>query len=256
MPKQTNGVRSGPRRNRDAPSDENNDQESRSPNSADISHSSTEESRNSAAALASCNKAVQSLAGITSYFSSYFLNDIKTIERTFEPEIEMMAEIQRLNETIEKLTYVKNAELENFRRENEGLRAGQEACEQERKRCQVLQAELETRQIEAEARFKDKYEAKLKDERIKAQKRLEARMAEVETGSRKKIQDLEDLTMNKVAENERLKDRLSEANDKLEAKKLKYARLQKSLEDENRILSQDMRQLKSEFHVDGHDIQF
>ena len=256
MPKRTNGVRSGSTKHRDMTSGEAKDQELRSPNSLDHSHSNTEGPRNPAAVLASSNGALQRLADIVQYFESSFIWDINVVEGAYGTEIDRENKIQRLNETLETLTHVKSEEMDNLRRENEELRAGQEACERERKICQTMEAELEARHAEAEAGREEEYKRKLQDEKARFQKSMRAKKAEIEAESKQKVEQLEKQNKNLSATNEELEQRLSKAENKLETKKIRHARIEKSLEEENKRLTAELKQVKSEFPVEGQPVEY
>ena len=91
MPKHTNGIHDGSSKRRQM-----KDQEFRSPNGLDANHGDTEEPGNPATTLASCNGALQRLAGIARYFESSFNQDINEVEGDYGTEMDKENEIQRL----------------------------------------------------------------------------------------------------------------------------------------------------------------
>ena len=256
MPKHTNGVRGGSSKRREIISDQTKDQESRSPNGLDASHGNTEEPRNAAATLASCNGALQRLAGITQYFESSFNQDINEVEGDYRTEMDRENEIQRLSGVVETLTHAKDERLENLEHENEELKAGEEACNREREKCLTIQADLEERYTQAEAEREEEHKRKLHDEKAKIQKSLKAKKAETEAASREKVQELKDQNEKLSATNEELKQHLSAAEKKLKDKKIKHTRVEKSLEEENEKLRVELKQVKSEFPVEGQPVQY
>lgn len=256
MPKHTNGVRSGSSKRRDVTSDQKKDQELRSLNSLDFSHGNTEGPETPAVVLASSNGALQRLADIAQYFESSFTHDINVVEGAYGTGIDRENEIQRLSQTLETLTYVKSEEMENLRHENKKLKAGQEACDLERKRCQKMQSELEARQAEAEADRQEEFERRLRDGNAKLQKQMNVMKAEIETRSKEKVRELEGQKEQLSAINEKLKQRLSAAEEKLGTKKIRHARVEKSLEEENKKLTVELKQVKSEFPVEGQPVEY
>ena len=199
--------------------------------------------------------ALQRLADIAQYFVS-FTNDINVVEGAYGTEIDRENEIQRLSQALEELTYVKSEKMENLQRENEQLKAGQEACDQERERCHTMQSDLEARYEEAEADRLEEYKRKLQDEKAKLQKHMNVRKAEIEAGSKERVRELEGQKEQLSAINEKLKQRLSAAEEKLETKKIRHARVEKSLEEENKKLTVELKQVKSEFPVEGQPVEY
>ena len=256
MPKHTNGVRGVSSKRREIISDQAKDQEFRSPNGLDASHGDTEEPGNPAATLASCNGALQRLAGIARYFESSFNGDINMVERDYGAEMDRENEIQRLREDVKTLTHAKDERLENLRHEIRELKAGQEACNQERERCRTMQAELEDHHTQAEAEREKEYQRKLQDEKAKLQKSMKAKKAEIEAGSRETIRELESRIANLSTTSEKLKQSLSAAEEKLKDKKIKHARVEKSLQEENDNLRVELKQVKSEFPVEGQPVRY
>ena len=89
------------------------------------------------------------------------------------------AEIQKLNEAVETLSYLKSEQIGNLRPENEKLLNGQEACDRERNRCRAMQEELEAQYAEAETDREEKYKRKLQEEKDKTQRRIKTSKAEI-----------------------------------------------------------------------------
>ncbi|KAI4117371.1 MAG: hypothetical protein LQ345_002383 [Seirophora villosa] len=253
MPKHMNGARGGSTRRRDLTSDESRDQDPGSSSDLVLSHGNTERFQNPATILAASNGAIKRLADFTQYFKS-FATDIDMLEQVYGKEVDREAEIQRLNETVETLIHSKNEQMENLRLENEKLRDGQEACDRERERYRTMQGELEAQNAKAEAAREDEHKRKLQDEKDKAQKRIKASRAEIEAESRERVRELEDRNAGLLRTNEQLKQRLSEIEKKLEAKKNRHARVEKSLDEDNIKLTAEVKQLKSEFPVQGQPI--
>ena len=256
MPKHTNGVRGGSSKRREITSHQTNDQESRSPTGLDASHGNTGEPGNPAATLASCNGALQRLAGIARYFELSFNQDINVVEGDYGTEMAGENEIQRLEGVVKTLTHAKDERLETLRHENEELKAREEACNREREKCLTIQAELEERHTQAEAEREEEHKRRLHDEKAKIQKSLKAKKAETEAASREKVQELEDQNERLSATNEELKQHLSAAEKKLKDKKIKYTRVETSLEAENEKLRVELEQVKSEFPVEGQPVQY
>ena len=256
MPKRTNGVRGGSNKRRDITSDEAKDQEPRSPNSLDLSHSNTDGAPNPAAVLASSNGALQRLAAIAQYFESSFGYDIKVVEGAYGTEIDKEDEIQRLKEALETLTLVKSEEMDNLRRENEELKAGQEACERERESCRTIETELEARHATAEADREDEYKRKLQDEKAKSQKAMRVKKAEIEAESREEVEKLYKRIEELSITNKELEHRSSKIENKLEKKKTRHARVEKSLEEEIEKLTAELKQVKSDFPIDGQPVEY
>ena len=256
MPKRTNGVRGGSTKRKDITSDVAKDQELRSSNSLDLSHSNIDDPRNPAAVLASSNGALQRLANIAQYFETSFTHDIDIVDGAYGTEIDRENEIRRLNETMETLTHAKSEEVDNLRYEIEELKANQEACEKERETYQTMQAELEARQAKVEADIEEEYKQKIQNEKAKFQKSVRVKEAEIDAKNEKKVIELEKQNRNLSAANEELEQRLSKAENKLEAKKIRHARVEKSLEEENNKLNAELKHIKSEFPVEGQPAEY
>lgn len=256
MPKHTNGARGGSTRRRDVTSDEKKVQEPRSSNDLALSHSNTEGLQNSVAILASSNGAIQRLAAFTQYFQSSFTSDIDMLERVYGTEVDREAQIQRLSEAVETMSYVKSEQMENLRHENEELLSGQEACDRERNRYKTMQVELEAKYAKAEADREEDYQQKLQEEKDKNQKRIKTIKAENEAESKERVRELEDQNADLSSMNEQLKQRLSETEKRLKEKKTRHARVEKSLEEDNKKLTTQLMQVKSEFPVEGQPVEY
>ncbi|CAO1596637.1 hypothetical protein XANCAGTX0491_000471 [Xanthoria calcicola] len=178
------------------------------------------------------------------------------VERVYGTEVDREAEIQRLNEAMEALSNLKSEQMENLRRENEELLNGQEACALERNKYRTMQEELEAQYAEAEADREEEYKRKLQEEKDKTQKRIKTSKAEIKAESRERVQELEDQNAELSAMNEQLKQRLWGIEKKLEAKKTRHARVEKSLEEDNKKLTAELKQLNSEFPVEGQPVEY
>lgn len=247
MPRHTNGVRSGSSKR--STSDQPREQELRPVNGLDVSHSDSEEPQNSAAILASCKGPLQRLANIARYFELSFSQDISIVEGDYGPEMDREKEIQRLTGVVETLIYAKDERLEDLQHEIEELRASEEDCNQEREKYQTMRTELEEQHTLKEAERDKEYKHKL-------QKSVRAKIAEIEAGSKEKTQELQNQVTSLSAKNEELEQSLSAAEEKLKSKKIKHDRVEKSLEGENEQLKAELRQLKSEFPVEGQSVQY
>lgn len=245
MPNTPNGVRRGSSRR----SDHKRDQEPGSPNSNDLSHRNTEESQKSIAVLASSSEALQRLANLAQYFVS-LTHDMQVVEDDYRAEIEKENEIRRLSDTVASLTFVKSEEMETLQHENKELLAEQEACRQEKEKCQETRKNLEAQNVKAEASRQEEYNQKLQEENAKLHKQFKKMKAELEEGVNKKIQEVKDKHAKLSATNVDLKQRCLEAEDKLERKKTRHARVEKGLEDENKKLTEELRQLQAQFPVE------
>ena len=252
MPNTTNGVRGGPSRR----SDQKKDQEPGSINSRDLSRRNTDESENPIDVLASSSEALQRLADTANYFKSLSAtNDFRVVDDFYGAEIEKENTLRKLKETVEILTYTKSDELEDLRRQNGQLLAEQEDCQREKKKYQDLQEELKDQNIVTEATRREESERKLKEETDKLQKQSKKKKAEFEGEIKQKVGVLEDeikkLSATKVA----LEGRCVAADEKLETKKQRHQRKEKSLEDEIKKLTEELKQLKAQFPVEGPSVE-
>ena len=250
MPNTPNGVRRGSSRR----SDHKRDQEPGSPNSNDLSRRNTEESQKSIAVLASSSEALQRLANIAQYFVS-LTHDMQVVEDDYGAEIEKENELRRLSDTVASLTLVKSEEMQILQQENKELLAEREACRQEKENCQEIQKSLEAQNAIAEASRQEESNQRLQEEKTKLQKQFKKMKAELEEGINKKLQELKDKTAKLSATTVDLKQRCLEAEEKLERKKTRHARVEKGLEDENKTLTEELRQLQAQFPVDRQPME-
>ena len=253
MPNPTNGVRGGPSKR----SDQKKNPESSSFDSQDPSRRNIEEPRHSIDVLACSSEALQRLANLTHYFRSpSFARDMQMVEDEYGAEIAQENTIRKLNETVESLAHVKSEETEKLRRDNKRLMDEQEDCQQEKKKCLEIQKKLEDQYDLAEASRKKENEQILQDEKAKADKELKTKKAKLEDDHKKKSRELDERLSKLLAENVSLKQRYKEAQDKLEKKKAKHTRYEKSLEDENKKLTEELKQLQAQFPVEEQVIEY
>ena len=248
MPNTPNGVRRGSSRH----SDHKKDQEPGSPNSHDLSRRNTEESQR---LLASSGGALQRLADIAQYFESSFTHDMQVVEGTYGAEIKKENEIRKLNETVASLTYLKSEEMKYLQHENKELLAEREACLQEKENCQAIRVDLEARHAIAEANRQEESDKRLQEEENKLHKQFKTKKAEFEEGIKKKLQEVKDKHEQLSALNVDLKQRCTEAEEKLERKKTRHARAEKGLEDENKKLTEELKQLQAQFPVERQPME-
>ena len=189
------------------------------------------------------------------------------VESVYGVAIAQEKKIRSLNETLETVAHNKSDELEK-------LKAGEEARLQEIQRCKTIQAELTEQHKKGEAMREEEYKRKLQDEKDKLQdekdklqKSVRVRKAEIENGINKKVQGLEDRVKNlsaiktqleqqSSATEEELKQQLSAAEERLKNKKIKHARNERSLDDENKHLKEKLAQMKSEFPTEGQPVEY
>ena len=247
MPRHTDGVRSGSSKRNT--SDQSRVQDFRPVNGLDASHSGSEEPQNPAAILASCNGPLQRLANIARYLELSFSQDITNVEGAYGPEMDRENEIQRLRGVVETLTHAKDERLEDLEHQIEELKASEEDCNRERDTYRTRRTELEEQHTRKEAEIEKEYRQKL-------QKSVRAKIAEIEAGSKEKIQELQNEVTSLSAATKKLEQSLSAAEEKLKNKKIKHDRLEKSLEGENEQLKVELRQVKSEFPVEGQSVQY
>lgn len=119
-----------------------------------------------------------------------------------------------------------------------------------------MQSELEARQAEAEADRQEEFERRLRDGNAKLQKHMNVKKAEIETRSKEKVRELEGQKEQLSAINKKLKQRLSAAEEKLGTNKIRHTRVEKSLEEENKKLTVELKQVKSEFPVEGQPVEY
>ena len=254
MPNHTNGVRGGPSKR----SDQKKNPESSSFDSQDPSRRrNIEEPRHSIDVLACSSEALQRLVDLTHYFRSpSFAHDMQMIEDEYGAEIAQENTIRKLNETVESLAHVKSEETEKLRRDNKRLMDEREDCQQEKKKCLEIQKKLEDQYDLAEASRKKENEQILQDEKVKADKELKTKKAKLEDDHKKKGRELDERLSKLLAENVTLKQRCKEAQDKLEKKKARHTRVETSLEDENKKLTGELKQLQAQFPVEEQVIEY
>ncbi len=266
MPKNAHRVRNGSSQRRDFTPDQLDDQNSRSPNGLDSGLGDVGEPQSPAAALASSTRALQRLVNIARYFES-LTSDMDDVESVHGLGIAQEKKIRSLKETLETMAHNKSDKLEK-------LEAGEEVCLQKIQKCETMQAELTEQHKKEEAMREEEYKWKLQDEKNKLQderdklhKSVRARKAEIEAGSRERVQGLEnqvkklsaikvELEQQASATEEELKQQLSAAEEKLKTKKTKHARMEKSLDDENKHLKEKLAQMKSEFPTEGKPVEY
>ncbi len=246
MPRHTNGVRSGSSKR--STSNQTGEPDFRPVNSLDVSHSDSEEPQKAAARLASYNGSLQRLANIAQHLAS-FSQDIAIVEGEYGPEMDRENEIKRLNGVVETLTFARNEQLQDLQQEIEELRASEEDCNRERERFQTMRTELEEQHIQKEAEIEKEYKQK-------SQKLVRAKIAEIEAVSKEKTEELQNQVTSLSATTKNLEQSLSTAEEKLKNKKIKHARVEKSLEEENEQLKVELKQVKSEFPVEGQSVQY
>ncbi len=246
MPRNTNGARSVSSKR--SISDQTRDQETRPVNGLDVSHSNSEETRNPAAVLASCNESLNRLADIARFFES-FNQDLTMVEGVYGTEIDREMEIQTLQEAMNTLTHTKHERLQTLQNENNELKAREEACRRESERCKTMQADLKREHTQAEAEREAEYKREL-------QKSVKTKKAEIEAESKEKIGKLEKEIATLSATNKDLEQSLSAAKEKLKNNKKKHDRLEKSLEEENEKIKVELNTMKSEFPVEGQLVQY
>ena len=250
MPNTPNGVRRGSSRR----SDHKRDQEPGSPNSNDLSRRNTEESQKSIAVLASSGEALQRLANIAQYFLS-LTHDMQVVEDDYGAEIDKENKIRKLSDTVASLTLFKSEEMETLQHKNKELLAEREACRQEKEKCQETRKNLEAQNTIAEASRQEEYNERLQEENTKLLKQFKKMKAELEEGINKKLQEVKDKNAKLSATNVDLKQRCLEAEEKLEKKKTRHARMERGLEDENKKLTEKLRQLQAQFPVERQPME-
>ena len=242
MSRNTNGERSGSSKR--STSEQTRDQEFRPVNGLDINHSNGEEPENPAAILASCNEAIQRLAHFARFLKS-FDQDFTMVEGVYGREIDREIEIQRLQGVVKTLTHAKDERLENLQREIEELKASEKDCIREREKCKTMQIDFEEQYARSEAEREKRF-----------QKSVKVKSAEIEAGSKEKTQDLENQIARLSATTKKLEQNLSAADEKLEKKRKTHARVEKSLEEENEKLKVELKQMKSDFPLERHSVQY
>ena len=247
MPRQANGVSSGSSKR--GASDQMRKEEVRTVNGPDVDDSDCEETQNPAAILASYNGPLQRLANMARFFELSFSQDIAIVEEDYGTEMDRENEIQRLMGVVEILTHAKDERVEALRHEIKDLKATEVECNRERARYQTIRKELEEEHTRNEAERDKEYKHKL-------QKSVRAKTAEIEAGSKEKTQELEKQIASLSATNIRLEQSLSAAEEKLKDKKIRHARVEKSLMEENEKLRVELKEIKSELPVEGQSAQY
>ena len=247
MPRHMNGVHSGSSKR--TTSDQAGDQEVRPVNGLGVNHGGFEEHQNPAAILASCNQSLQRLANMARYFEFSFSQDIAIVEEDYGADMDRENEIQRLMGVVETLTHAKDERLEALQHEIKDLKASEVDCNRERARYQKIRKELEEEHNRKEAEREKEYKQKV-------QKAMKAKCAEVENGSKNKIQELEKQVASLSATTEKLEQSLSAAEEKLKTKKTKHALVVESLMEKIEKLEVELKEIKSEFPVEGQSAQY
>lgn len=251
MPNTPNGVRGGQSKR----SDQKKNQETASLNGHDLNRRNTEEPPNPVADIASSGGALQRLAEIAKYFSS-FTYEMQAVEDVYGPEIEKENTIRKLTETVELLTHFKREETEKLRHENQELLAGREHCLQETKKCQEIREKLEAENAIAEAGRQKESERKVKEEITQLEKALKTRQSEYADEFSKKIRKVEDTLAKVSSMNTGLKKSYKEVEEKLKKEKKQYARLEKSLEGDNEQLTEELKLWKAQFPIGGQPVEY
>ena len=253
MPNSANGVRGGPSKR---PDPKKNPEHS-SFDSQGSSRRNTEEPQSPIDVLAYSSEALQRLAEFAGYFGSpSFKRDMQMVEDDYGAEITKESKIKKLEETVASLVHVKSEETEKLRRENKQLMDEQEDCQQEKKKALEIQKKVEDQHTLAEASRQKESEQKLQDERAKAAKAAKTKRAELEDEYKKKGRELDEKLSKLLAANVDLKQRCKEADEKLEMKKTRHARIEKSLEDDNKKLTEELKQLQAQFPVEEQGIEY
>ena len=258
MPRHVNGVHSGSSKR--TTSDQTREQEVRPVNGLDVNHGGFEEHQNPAAILASCNGSLQRLAHMARYFELSFSQDMAIVEEDYGTEMDRENEIQRLIGVVKTLTHAKDERLEALQHEIEDLKASEVDYNREIERYHKIRKELEEEHNRNEAEREKEHnqnEAEREEEyKQKLKKSVKAKTAEIEAGSKDKTRDLEKQVASLSATTEKLEQSLSAAEEKLKNKKTKHALVEKSLLEENEKLKVELKEMKSEFPVEGHSAQY
>ena len=253
MPNPTNGVRDGPSKR----SDQKKNLESSSSDSQGSRGRYIEEPQSSIDTLAESSGALQRLADIAKYFRSASITyDMQIVEDDHGAEIAKENTIRKLNETVESLAHVKSEETEKLRQDNKRLMDEQEHCQREKKKALEIQKKLEDQHDLAETNRKKESEQIVQDEKNKVNKMLKTRKAEIEEEYKKKGRELDERLSKLLAANVELKQRCAKADEKLETKKIRHTRVEKSLEDENKKLTEELKQLQAQFPVEDQVIEY
>ena len=247
MPRHMNGAHSGSSKR--TTSDQTRDQEVRPVNGLGVNDGGFEEHQNPAAILASFNGPLQRLANIARYFESSFSQDIAIVEEDYGTEMDRENEIQRLMGVVETLTHAKDERVEVLQHEIEELKASEVDYNRERDKYQKIRKELEEEHNRNEAEREKEYKQKL-------QKSVRAKSAEIEAGSKDKTQALEKQVASLSATIEKLEQNLSAAEEKLKNKKIRHAVVEESLMEKIEKLEAELKEIKSEYPVEGQSAQY
>ncbi|KAL8832824.1 MAG: hypothetical protein Q9191_000008 [Dirinaria sp. TL-2023a] len=257
MPNDADSPRSGSRKGRKKPSSQGKAKELEAANDLDTDANVSNEAENAALKLASYSKALQRVADIAYLLQSKScLSDIDTVEQNHEGEVDRENEIRRLRTVVAELTYGKSEELEKMRTEIARLKDGEEACRRERADCQRVQEDVKAQKARADAERKQEYEKKLQEDKIKAQKRMDAKKAEIEADFNKKVRDFEDGRKTLVAENQRLKEDIAQLQENAQNKKIKHKREMQGLDSELERTVLELKQIKSDFPNEWKPLEY
>ena len=229
--------------------------ESRSFDRSDSNRGYQNGDQHPASVLASLRGPLERLANIAKCVEN-FLPEMAAIEADYGGEIDRETEIEKLNHTVEKLTLSKGEELKSLERENASLKAGQEACRQEKEKFQTAQDELRSRSDKNDARREQEHKKRLEEDKIKTQKHIETKTAELEAEIKAKVRDAQNESKKLRIENEDLKKSLSEVSEELKTENRKDALAFKGLEKECASLAKELEQVKSEFPVEGKPVDY
>ena len=245
-----------PSRRKVKASSQSQDYEDRSNDSLDIIHGNLDDTLKPAVVLGSSERALQRLADVSRLLASSSIHqDLNDVEAIHGKAIENDKEIRKLKEVVKALTDIRDGQMEILRQENAELKSGEAACKQEKEKCRTIQAELKAQQEVSDSKQKEEYEKRLQKEKNKIQKYIDVKKAELEAGNRSKLQEFEKQIQELSTANKALeKDELA-IKDKLKTTENRNARVEKSLEDENRSLSTELEQAKSEFPVERQPVQ-
>ena len=253
MPNPSNGVRGGPSKR----PDQKKNLEASSLDSQVSSRRSIEELQDHIDVLAHSSGALQRLADIAKYFGSPSITDaMQMVENDYGAEIAKENTIRKLNEMVASLTHVKSEETEQLRQDNERLMAEREECQQEQKKALEIQKKLEDQHALAETNRKKESEKKLQEEKAKGKMELKIKKEKIEEEYKKKGQELDERLSKLLTANEELKQGCVEAGEKLEKENTRNARVEKSLDDENKKLTEELKQLQAQFPVEERAIEY
>ena len=253
MPNPANGVRDGPSKR----PDQKKNLETSSSDSQGSRRRNIEEPQSSIDELVHSSAALQRLADIAHFFKANSnTHAMQVVEDNYGAEIAKENTIRMLNETVESLVHVKSEETEKLRRDNKQLMDEREDCQQEKKKALEIQKKVEDQHALAEVSRQKESEQKLQDERAKVSKAFKTKKAEIEDEYKKKSRELDERLGKLSAANVKLEQRCTEAKEKLETKKMRHARVEKSLEDDNKKLTEELKQWHAQFPLEGRPIEY